>query len=224
MNSQDNMHRGSMVERRGANAFFQKPKGYCLSSVAALIISVAAPPRALSPRFFILGKSLPHTLRQPLVKNCTTPFPAPAWPRKARAINDPLLSHLHVVVQPPTGEAQPAFFIESASKKCTKIQSWVKMCSATGFLLCDREERNVFAMNKEVWFRNRIYRYARAFRIADEIHHTEGGAYELGIRPAHFRDMSLDRRKHMTCATAYFIAYQGRWPTSLTYLSGGLLY
>ncbi|KAK4339089.1 hypothetical protein RND71_040551 [Anisodus tanguticus] len=41
-------HRDSMVERRDANANFQKPKGYCLSGAAALINSTAAPPRGSS--------------------------------------------------------------------------------------------------------------------------------------------------------------------------------
>ncbi|KAK4380211.1 hypothetical protein RND71_002073 [Anisodus tanguticus] len=44
MNSLDNKRRDSMVERRGANANFQKPKGYCLSGAAVLIYSAAAPP------------------------------------------------------------------------------------------------------------------------------------------------------------------------------------
>ncbi|KAK4348887.1 hypothetical protein RND71_031642 [Anisodus tanguticus] len=44
MNSLDNRRHDSMVERRDANAFFQKPKGYCLSGAVALMISVAAPP------------------------------------------------------------------------------------------------------------------------------------------------------------------------------------
>ncbi|KAK4354166.1 hypothetical protein RND71_026360 [Anisodus tanguticus] len=44
INSLDNRRRGSMVERRDANANFQKPKGYYLSGAATLINSVAAPP------------------------------------------------------------------------------------------------------------------------------------------------------------------------------------
>ncbi|KAK4347951.1 hypothetical protein RND71_034290 [Anisodus tanguticus] len=61
MDSLDNRCRGSMVEHRAANAFaeaemflplqrrdanaiFQKPKGCCLSGAAALMISVATPP------------------------------------------------------------------------------------------------------------------------------------------------------------------------------------
>ncbi|KAK4380393.1 hypothetical protein RND71_002255 [Anisodus tanguticus] len=44
MNSLDNRRRNSMVERRGANTNFQKPKGYCLSGAAALINSAATPP------------------------------------------------------------------------------------------------------------------------------------------------------------------------------------
>ncbi|KAK4345197.1 hypothetical protein RND71_035373 [Anisodus tanguticus] len=61
MNSLDNRRRGanafaeaemflplqrhySMVERRDANAFFQKLKGYRLSGAAALMVSIAAPP------------------------------------------------------------------------------------------------------------------------------------------------------------------------------------